>query len=104
MSAPSSPPGRKFAHVWKVASYQRLQSSNGSAPDLVPSDNPTLLSHVQDEIRLHPHREACWLTNRSAPGNEGLLLLSTGNVCPTPPGNEDLQKIPQPVKSLYCLR
>src|SRR5215216_3021803 len=103
---PPSPPGRKFAHAARLASYQRLQSSNGSAPGLVPSDKPQLsfrTSRTKSVFTRIAYKEACWLAD-AAPQATGARRQYVCDVCPPLPVVGIPWEIPRPVRALYRLR
>src|SRR5919112_4014810 len=105
MREPPSPPGRKFAHAARLASYQRLQSSNGSAPGLVPSDKLQLSFRTSRTNPSSPvsriKRLAGSPTRR--PKRRELAALVSLRRLPTPPDSRDPLGNPTPGEGIVPL-
>src|SRR5918998_3580545 len=105
MCEPPSPPGRKFAHASRLASYQRLQSSNGSAPGLVPSDKPQLSFRTSRTKSVFTRIKRLAGSPTQRPKRRELASLVCLRRLPTPPGSRRSPwEISRPVRALYRLR
>src|SRR5919107_1620944 len=103
MREPPSPPGREFAHASRLASYQRLQSSNGSAPGLVPSDKPQLSFRTSRTKSVFTRIKRLAGSPTQRPKRRELAALVCLRRLPTPPGSRDPLGNPTPGEGIVPL-